>query len=342
MPTWILVKHGILTDAPAAAGGARRLYVLGSAIYKSTDDGATWTTIYTPTDTLYGANFFEVAGGQDVVVAYEQTGGGADVVKASTDGGATFNTVTAPRAGTPSPFFFVLAISATNWLLTNDAEAYQTTNGGSSWSDVSGTYAGQVFSQASSAGGKIWSNQGADPGGTGTKLNIDGTGLATFARGPFSGTGGAANIAISDTLALVASGGGLFYPRLYLVTGTTPALITPDAGPDFWPGADSLDGTLICALGCTSGPTGEIWRSTNGGAAWARVAGPDADLYCQFGYDQVLGVATGDPTFWAVIAGSFGVAGNCWTSTDSGATWSQQGTMPGSDGFLSALRVFGS
>lgn len=337
----ILIKHGITTDAPAPPTPAgRRLYAWGfDGVYKSTDDATTWTTIFTPSN-LFSVNFFEVAGGQDIVVVYEQTGG-ADLVTVSTDGGATFGTVTAPRGGTPAAFDFILCISATNWIAFNSTEVYQTTNGGSSWSDVSGTYAGNLFSQASSAGGKIWSNQAADPTNTGTKLNIDGSGVATFSRGPYPTTSGAANIAISDTLALIAAGGGIVYPLLYLVTGTTPADITPSPSVDSWIAADSLDGSLIVALAISSGGgAGEIWRSTNGGSSWTQVQASDAALHCQFGYDQVVGVASTDATFWALVAASVGNPGTSWVSTDSGVTWTQAGMFPGSPIGLSAIRVF--
>lgn len=66
---------------------------------------------------------------------------------------------------------------------------------------------------------------------------------------------------------------------------------------------------ILVAL--TAGPTGDIWRSTDAGATWARTNAPDGD------WEDID--ASGSDITWVAVSAASG--GRIYRSTDQGATW---------------------
>lgn len=132
----------------------------GFPFKRSTDNGDTWTTLFTSESADFGYGFiydFDVNG--STILALETSGasGGPNVgvkLKRSTDGGSTWNYVlTLPTSGTYTFVPFSIKTTGSYWLLSGSYMGiYRSTNNGDSWT--------QVFSGNSSyefvRGNNIW------------------------------------------------------------------------------------------------------------------------------------------------------------------------------------------
>lgn len=128
----------------------------------------------------------------------------------------------------------------------------------------------------------------------------------------------------SDTYQLAWTSGG----DLYKVTAATPpaptAALTGKGVTSVWIGYTFARGfTGVCYAGCSNG---DIYRSADGGATWARMGAPTA-------------AAIGDLQESAYAEGELScVAGpSLWHSFDAGASWTAQYTHPNTA--LTAVRV---
>lgn len=209
---------------------------------------------------------------------------------------------------------------------------WKTTNGGTSWTAM-------TDSQLSLSSGSIAVDpEATDCTGGHTGAIYYGTGEENFAFDSFYGAG-----------VLISHDGGSTWTRdntFVSATAGTPSVITPTnpgfAGPFIGaiavePGTSGATQVLLAGIqGVSSMANSGIWRSTNGGANWARVLPPPGGA----GFPAVNDFGTGvvfDPANSSVAYAALGIpfcASNVcgssgdeeldngvYKSTDGGATW---------------------
>ena len=135
-------------DIYAAMGFA---FTYSDGIYRSTDDGATWTRVYDATTNGEGRIDLATApSNANIIYALLEVGGGTDI-RRSTDGGATWNLLTQPTwdeggAWTRGQEWYDLSIAVDpndpNTAFIGGIDLFKTTNGGTSWIQVSKWYTG--------------------------------------------------------------------------------------------------------------------------------------------------------------------------------------------------------
>lgn len=312
-----LVGQGPLVFAPDLPPPGARVYALGGdpvGVYKSIDGGLTWTeltghglTAGTTMDVL------SVPGGNDVIYALDSNSTG--VVK-SLDGGVTWTTCTFPGAGT-IPASISIVDADTVYLAASDG-IKKTTDGGSTWSTW-GTGTDYPYLSAAKGGAKVWvSSIISFSSPEKYRYNADHTGKETFNHTVSMDT----PRAVSDTLAFIVTGLGDTVDTLLKISGSTITNITPAASdPYSWIDAWSADGgmTIIARL---NGGTCAIYKSINGGGAWALVA-IDSTLIVNANFNGPwLAVDPNDATkWWAIGQAVSDVESTVWYSTDAGDTW---------------------
>jgi len=114
-----------------------------SAIYKSTDGGATWSTIKSNFAAGLSRISIEVSAANSQIIYALNTAG--TFIK-STDEGATWTTMTYPSSASFYGYYdCALACSAAdaNFVVVGGMNMMKSTNGGSSWSSISGTHSDQ-------------------------------------------------------------------------------------------------------------------------------------------------------------------------------------------------------
>ncbi len=322
---WPMLGLGLLsTVTPAAPGGATRIYVAGRSgtVWKSSDDGATWTGI-TAHGLGIGLFILTAAGGasgNDILYVASAT-----VLKRSGDGGATWSTITTPSL---SNIDWVEVAPDGTVVLGYDAVFSVSTNDGASWSSFAPTDANWPMSAGTA---KFWISN-FNSTALVNRANLDGSGGESIALASVWNSLAVPH-AVSDSIALIVSSPfGSDDNLLDKVVGTTPTNIAPAGAlsPNRWWDAASPDGTTIIAhiwdKNVNGDDTGELWRSTNGGSSWTKVA-DDVDLQPGSNWPS-LAFDPGDPTKCYAMGGQYqenyarGIPAQIFSSTDGGATWS--------------------
>jgi photosystem II stability/assembly factor-like uncharacterized protein len=123
-----VTNSGTLYCCQYMGGGV--IYVAGDALYKSTDDGATWKSItaaYTPS--YYAMHFIDASTGY--LGGYNFTTG---TLQKTTDGGTTWTKETNPNGNGIGAFYFFS--SSSGFAVCDAGVILRTTNGGSTWTQV--------------------------------------------------------------------------------------------------------------------------------------------------------------------------------------------------------------
>jgi hypothetical protein len=89
-----------------------------------------------------------------------------------------------------------------------------------------------------------------------------------------------------------------------------------------------------------------IWKSTNGGTTWAKLAATDSSAFNKghnFDYVQDIVVTSTGVVFASTRPSLFCNTGGVWRSTDGGTTWTRViGNYPGSGGCANAFNFYGA
>lgn len=342
MPGMIGVAHGEWRIPTPIVAAATRLYVCGNsgAIYKSTDGGATWTTLTGHGLTAPGGGVFGkyriavlgVVGGADVV--YLVSAADTDIA-VSTDGGATWT----QKAGAGG-FAVILEVDANGDVYWNGL--YRSSNQGTSWAAIPSS----GFMENATAT-KLWSGYDAS---NVSRMAYTGASQEII---PLAGTwiSGPACKGQSDTMALAFGNGNDSSHLLEKVVGTTATVITPpttgDVTDDPFVWAASNDGgTTILALvieqDVASPNIGQLWRSVDGGSSWTKVIESQdlmpmstASSSWHINYDP------NDTDLWYVLGGralTEDADAVLWQSTDNGVTWNS-GVIASGETLLNTFRA---
>jgi hypothetical protein len=200
-----LILHGKFAEG-SAASPATRLYVVGDsgAIYKSSDGGATWTTLsgHGLTGVEYRMAIQGRAGGADILYLANASG-----LAVSMDGGATWAAGTVPPGGAPT-----LEVGPNTHVYS---PSYESSNNAASWTAIP---AGGFMETVTAA--KLWS--GYDNTQI-IRMNLDGSSQELI---PVAGTwlAGPHAFGQSDTLALLVGGDLDNTPALNGLTWTSAVL----------------------------------------------------------------------------------------------------------------------
>ncbi len=294
------------TITPIASGTL--LVAAGDVLSKSTNGGDAWTTLVTGANSLV----FDVTSDGQSIYAVEAQASVNEIVHKSLDGGATWSTI-GPIRGTSHPAIDGVAVADASlvYVAYDDGEIWFTANGGSSWAQTTSLV--DAFFPLRTTAGKLWTGSLADFGNTVYQMNHDGSSSVTY-------TVAAHNVhPVSDALAF-AYDGPYESTSLFRLTSGSATDITPSgslSGGWFF-GADSPDGTVICAI-VTDGINAEMWRSIDSGATWAKVH-DDIQLAP---FDPLLGIMLAVDDSNTARWFSVGLTDTLWRSMDSGVTWTQ-------------------
>ena len=318
---------------PGLPSASTRLYLrTQNTLYKSTDLGATWTTVSGHGITTLGnISVFGGAGGNDTIYLDGDFPG--EMVK-SVDGGATWTSIPLPPELTANVLGSAVAGNGTIVVYLNDSGTLvfkYSTNDGSTWNTFDGV--NNIQKPITAGATKFWFADHID-GTRVLRYNSNNTGEEIISLGS---PGQLAVHGISDSIALVASGPfDNTLNTLRKIIGSTATNITPPGTTleqNGWWDASTPDGTTIIAhiwdWSTNDGAdAGEIWHSTDGGSTWTMVK-QSIDL--QPGLSNYLWPTTVyDPNnslnCW-VIGGQYQdffsreVDAKIFKSTDGGATW---------------------
>ena len=300
------------------------ILVFTTRVFKTTDAGANWNALTVPSSGPTNSISTLVIDPQKPTTLYAVQSGPPALTK-STDGGATWSTVSATIAVS------TLAIdpqNSTTLYAATVSGLLKSTDGGTSWTAA----------------------QSGLPGGI-VLLVIDpqhpGTVYATGSGGLFKTTDGGANwIPINSGL----TGSTLFVPTLlidpksnsiYAGTGWSGLFVeSTDGGsnwssispaaPYFWPSALAIDPQNSRTL-YAGGSPGAIFKTTDGGGTWTAAYLPGNRYYEIY----VLAIDPQNPA--TLYAGTFG---GIFKSMDGGATWNAANIgISISGGYISTLVI---
>jgi photosystem II stability/assembly factor-like uncharacterized protein len=335
----------------------------GDAFYKSSNGGLT----FQPKTSPDGAGSFY--GYYDMVLAASPTNentvytGGLDVIK-STDGGTSW-AAAANWAGWPGPNYVhadnhdieFLPGSGTTVFSCNDGGIFKTTNGSTSWSDISGGLAiSQFYRMGCSATDPNLIYTGAQDNGTNRYDGINWTQVygadGMEALVDYTNTN---NVYVSYQGGAIqkSTDGGNTFTDISPSYGawTTPFIIHPTNSQILFAGYEDVYkttnggtswNTISSGLGGGStlrtlvisqsnpnyiytGTLGNLYRTTNGGTNWSDISSglPVASA-------AITGIAISDydpQLIWVTFAG-YSDGEKVYTSTDGGSTWTNvSGTL---------------
>ncbi|NPV12108.1 MAG: T9SS type A sorting domain-containing protein [Ignavibacteria bacterium] len=230
--------------------------------------------------------------------------GAGGVVIRTTNGGQTWQTVTAPRA---VDAYVIWALSADKAFVgtsgTSDAKIHMTTNGGQTWTDVY-TIAGGFLNVIRFIDNDNGWAQSDPVGGNWVLLKTTNGGLnwSSMATVPQAGSEYGWNNSGWDKSGYMWFGTN--NSRIYYSTNNgTNWSFAPTTSANAY--AVAFDGNLNGLSGFASGI---LNKSTNGGASWFSITSPTSA--------DVTGISTVDNNEFFVAAG-----GSVWKTTDGGNNW---------------------
>lgn len=296
---------GELREISHAAGNT---WVVGeySVIFKSTDNGATWSPVTPPAMNrhFYGVSFVDANTGWVV-------GDGGKIYK-TTNSGTSWTEQTSGTATTLNSVHFVDA--NTGWAVGGSV-ALKTTDGGANWAaqTVTGGYGFNHVTAASATTAWI--------GGNKIFRTTDGS---TWAEEANYAVGAIANVDGTTLWASPTANGTAIYKSTDGGDTWTQETITSRSSP--FGLAVSSDGDRIFASGYTSTSNRNL-LSVNAGSSWTTptVNAPPAGQLSELHFKNLAVVdESGGDAANIVIATT--TRGAIYRSTDSGSTWSQVST----------------
>jgi photosystem II stability/assembly factor-like uncharacterized protein len=304
------------TVQPVAAGGV--WVMTGSGLLVSSDSGATWSDA-TPTGVNLGVfgtlPIFCALDGSDAwlawVTATDQYGEPAQVgVWRTSDGGRSWTkTATVPDPSEAIPMAIQFVDTEHGWLMmgligmAQSALLFATDDGGTTWTQLAGTYAGTLDFVSATQGWLAF--RGAAGGGEGVYATTDGGRTWTLTSAPFlAPVGGdecpaldgfrflSPSVAVAAISAASCGGVGEFEVWMTSDSGISwqevsswPASTTTSVSCGF----DVISATAWVALDCNSTDSSVIafdW-TVDGGADWTTLPAmglPDDDSYATFAF----------------------------------------------------------
>ncbi|MEP7272258.1 MAG: BACON domain-containing carbohydrate-binding protein, partial [Acidobacteriota bacterium] len=294
-----LVDDQVLVNVPSLLVNGGTIFAGTSrSVYRSTDNGATWTAAKTG---LPGSSVLALVVTGNTLFASDFGNG----VYRSTDNGATW---TAAKTGLTEPFIRCLLISGNTLYAGSDlAGVFGSTDNGNTWTER-GLLNGNIFTLANSSGGTVIA-------GTYNSIYRTADGGTNWTRI----SSGLSNLWVYSVTIL---GNSIF-------TGTDDGVYRSTDNGSSWV-RTGLKDRVVSAVGVAGNSIiasngGLTFRSADNGASWT-------DISSFFGFGQTYEiVAVGNAYLAASDNGLF-------RSTDSGATWVNYGVKaPMSSAFLDPL-----
>lgn len=311
---------------PGYDGITNRTVYLGAAqggIWRSRDDGATWTELgndlpslamgviaITPTNpNIIYAGTGEAHGSGDCYF-------GAGLLK-SIDGGLNWMQITGPASITPpqQPAFINAAFAAIAIDPTGSSTLFAATERAVTASAVGATYYAPLGDRGiwkSSDGGLTWQN--VNPAGSLTRAGSD---VLIDPRQPRRTLA-----ALRETGIYLSNNGGELGTWQKLTNGLPASgfyRIGLAAGPPLSPSTES---TFYAVFARTEGTLQGVFRSTDGGLTWIQIGGPP-DSGRQLNYDMAIAVDPLDARviYYGTSANAVITGGVVWRTLDGGLTW---------------------
>ena len=286
--------------------GASGLWaVAGGQLYLSGDFGATWAQrtlvpsvaldatsgdVLSSVFVLDASHVWTASPGSGSTVPYSGQGPGYDhlyvVIGRTTDGGATWQSVTIPGDSGGSQPVLAFADAEHGYLLLSGLRGgggsvvFATTDGGATWQRVGGADSlGSIFSASDAA--TLWAGNEGDAGPVARPIldvSRDGGGTWTDARLP----GLVGDIFVNDN----------------------------PSGPPVFAGQDGA--VAVIAASTDTSPMARFYRSSDGGRSWVLAA------QVHIGESGSTGVAIADPLHYVVIDSH---TGQLQATSDGGVTW---------------------
>jgi len=310
---WIDPRSSSHILAASASGG----------LWQSNDGGSTWAAVSDFPGSLTTSAVAELPNGTLLVGTGDFNTAGGDGIMSSADGGNSWLPLssTAPTS------------TAQYWALVNSLAV--SASGGVVLAATGGSgVRGGI--ERSTDGGQTWSTvwPAAGSGGSSTSSSMDVI---------FDPENGADAIADDEHGGVIYStDGGQTWSQATGLPGTAGARVAVTFDPSTSGSAYALvDNSPSSGDGSSSGPSGQVYHSTDGGKTWTLRADTTAfvnelthnatgslcddvtgSLECQGWYDNVITVlphATGNSP--VIIAGGIDI----FSSTDGGATWTETG-----------------
>ncbi len=282
-------------------------------VYRSTDDGATWSLRSSANQTA-SQGWYNLALAADPDDADGLVSGGTPFFR-STDGGLTYDEKTSPllpmgSAGIPHWDIHGAAYepgSATNvWVLT-DGGPWRSTNDGATWSERrAGLVTFQFYDICVAQSDEFFTMGGAQDNGIPGR-----TGADTWFTSTFTADGMVCNIAPSNGNVYAEWQFGNHIKSTNFGQTWAP-IMNGITGTGYWVTPVDQDQNLGRHL--YTGTNAGIFRTTSGGSSWENVGAHTA---------RWIAISPVDGNVVWTVSNTLGV----WVTTDDGGTWTQSPTF---------------
>lgn len=281
-------------------------------VYRSTDDGATWSVRSTSNQTA-SQGWYNLAMAADPDDVDGLVSGGTPFFR-STDGGVTFDEKTHPlvpggNAGTPHWDIHGAAYepgSTTNVWVLSDGGPWRSTNDGATWNGRgAGLVTFQFYDICVAQSDEFFTMGGAQDNGIPGR-----TGLDTWFTTTFTADGMVCNITPTNGNVYAESQFGNHIKSTNFGQSWS-AINTGITGTGFWVTPVDQDQNLGRHL--YTGTNAGIFRTTSGGSSWENVGAHTA---------RWIAISPLDGNVVWTVSNTLGV----WVTTDDGGTWTQSPT----------------
>lgn len=317
---------------------ATRVYMLSApSIFKSTDLGQSWSSIYNRVGTSVSLQLQVIPGtnGDDLILVADMEGGDSSQVflAFSSDGGQNWTNVDGPwpaTTGLTNLAGNVSLISAAEWVVRQNftTNVYRTVDSGANWTlwPVLGVAPDGVDSGQF---GKIWLRGGGNDGNGFARCDPDGSNLENPAvtygvninrtYGISAACGLYTDTASRTTRLAIDDGMAINFTGDISPTGSGSLSDTGLNVGSVWTDDDGT--TLWFYIGSQGAGSGQFWKSTDGGANWTKLA----DLAALDGYGDIPRGIQLDPNDSNNIFLVTGFDNKVLVSNDGGVNWSVVG-----------------